>query len=199
MEGRECGEKGGQLAARYIASKFQEWRLGPAFEERTYIQDFIAEHSKVEENLALKLKAGKIIRDFYYGEDWHVWNFSGSDNFTTEVAFVGYGIHAPQKRSDDYAGVDLKGKPALLVMGIPPLLEDKLKEEAEMQQRIKAAQEVGAREVLFCSNPAQRTPIPWRLKKEIYKPDFVILYDDDKIGNFIFKEVKLPAANRGPS
>lgn len=48
-----------------------------------------------------------------------MWRFSGSGSFTTEIVFVGYGIHAPEKGYDDYAGVNVKGKIALMALGIP--------------------------------------------------------------------------------
>ncbi len=191
MEGRESGEKGGQLAAQYIASKLREWGLEPVFQNGDYLQNFAAEHQKVEEGAALQIRAGKAMRDFYYGEDWSVWSFSGSGNFTTEIVFGGYGIHAPRKAYDDYAGIDIKGKLVLFMMGVPPQLEETLKEEADMQQRIKAAQELGARGVLFCVNPAQRNGSnSWRLKKEIYQPGFVIIYITEKITSFIFRDLK---------
>ena len=39
--------------------------------------------------------------------------------------FVGYGIHAPEYQWDDYAGVDLKGKVALVIVNEPPSEDEK--------------------------------------------------------------------------
>ena len=36
------------------------------------------------------------------------------------IVFVGYGIHAPEYNWDDYVGVDLKGKVALVIVNEPP-------------------------------------------------------------------------------
>jgi microsomal dipeptidase-like Zn-dependent dipeptidase len=109
----------------------------------------------------------------------------------TEIVFVGYGIHAPEKDYDDYAGVDVKEKMVLLSIESPTNLEEKFEEEVKIENRIKAAQEQGALGVLGFRRPsAQRRYFRFRLKKEIYKPDFVILTVEDKVTNFIFKDLK---------
>ncbi len=41
------------------------------------------------------------------------------------IVFVGYGIHAPEYNWDDYAGVDLKGKVALVIVNEPPSDDEK--------------------------------------------------------------------------
>ncbi len=41
------------------------------------------------------------------------------------IVFVGYGIHAPEYNWDDYAGVDLKGKIALVIVNEPPSDDEK--------------------------------------------------------------------------
>lgn len=37
----------------------------------------------------------------------------------SEVVFVGYGIHAPERKWDDYAGVDVKGKTVVILINDP--------------------------------------------------------------------------------
>jgi Zn-dependent M28 family amino/carboxypeptidase len=41
------------------------------------------------------------------------------------IVFVGYGIHAPEYNWNDYAGVDLKGKIALVIVNEPPSDDEK--------------------------------------------------------------------------
>lgn len=189
MMGRESGQPGGVMAEEYIASKFKKWGIEPAGDNGTYFQNFTSEHSHVAEGVTLEIIANKSRRNFHYREDWWVWRFSGSGHFTAKIVFVGYGIHAPQEGYDDYAGVDVKGKLVLMMLGAPPKLKENFKEETERQRKVKAAQELGARGVLFLRNPKERS-IHWYLKKDIYKKDFVILFVGDKISNFIFKDLK---------
>jgi len=191
MMGRKSGQPGATIAEEYIASKFKEWGLEPAGDKGTYFQNFTIEHGNVEEGVVLEVITEKERRNFYYGEDWRVQKFSGSGHFTTEIVFVGYGIHAPEKDYDDYAGVDVKEKMVLLSIESPTKLEEKFEEEAKIENRIKAAQEQGALGVLGFRRPsAQRRHFRFGLKKEVHKPDFVILRVEDKVTNFIFKNLK---------
>jgi len=191
MMGRKSGQPGASIAEEYIASKFKEWGLEPAGDEGTFFQNFTIEHSNVEQGVVLEVISEKVRRNFYYGDNWRVQKFSGSGHFITEIVFVGYGIHAPEKEYDDYAGVDVKGKLVLFSMDSPRRLQDKLRKESEIQNRIKAAQEHGALGVLGFRRPStQSRYFRFRLKKEAYKPDFVILTVEDKVTNFIFKDLK---------
>ena len=46
---------------------------------------------------------------------------AGHGGYRCADCFVGYGIHAPEYNWDDYAGVDLKGKIALVIVNEPAL------------------------------------------------------------------------------
>lgn len=191
MMGRRSGQPGATIAEEYIASRFEEWGIEPAGDDGTYFQNFTIEHGNVEEGVVLEVISEKARRSFYYGDDWRVQRLSGSGHFTAEIAFVGYGIHAPEKDYDDYAGVDAKGKLVLFLIDSPAKLEEKLKEEAKLENRIKAAQEQGAVGILGFRRPStQRRYFRFRLEKEFYKPDFVLLTLEDKVTNFIFKDLK---------
>lgn len=191
MMGRKSGQPGATIAEDYITSKFIEWGLEPAGDDGTFFQNFTIEHTNVEEGVVLEVISEKARRSFYYGDDWRIQRLSGAGHFAAEIVFVGYGIHAPEKDYDDYAGVDLKGKLALFLIETPTKLEEKLKEEAKIENRIKAAQEQGALGILGFRRPStQRRYFRFRLNKEFYKPDFVILTVEDRVTNFIFKDLK---------
>jgi hypothetical protein len=195
MQGRKSGQPGGQMAAQYIVSKLKEWGLEPAAPLNSYLQDLTIEYTNIEKGVALEIIDGKARREFYYDQDWRSLRYSGSGNFVADIVFVGYGISAPQKEYDDYAGVDLKGKLALFSTDTPRSLEEKLKEEAQFDKRIKAAQEHGACGVLtFRSVESQGFGMFFgrreRPKKDIYKPDFVIISLENQVVDFIFKHQK---------
>ena len=48
-----------------------------------------------------------------------------TEDIDAPIVFVGYGIHAPEYNWDDYAGVDLKGKIALVIVNEPPSDDEK--------------------------------------------------------------------------
>jgi len=194
MLGRKSGEIGGQMAAEYIVSKLKEWDLEPAGPKGSYYQDLTIEYNEVERGASLEIVAGKAKREFVYGEDWRQQNYSGSGNFAADIVFIGYGISAPQKEYDDYSGVDVKDKLVLFSTDAPRKFEEKLKEEALFPNRIKAAQAHGARGVLTFRSETQTAGFfggfRGGLKKESYKPDFVIISLENKIVEFIFKHLK---------
>ncbi len=192
MQGRESGEPGEQMAADYIASKFKEWGVEPAGAKGTFFQDFAFEYNNVARDAALEVYAGGKVRDFVYGEDWRQQRYSGSAATLAEVVFVGYGISAPKKEYDDYAGVDVKGKLALFSTDSPQRFRDKLSDEASLENRIKTAREHGACGVLMFRSETQ-TPgfggFRANLKKDIYKPDFAVVSLESKVVDFIFKHL----------
>ena len=194
MQGRKSGDSGGQMAAEYIASKLKEWGLEPGGANGSYFQDFTLEYNNIEQGPVLEIISGKAKREYVCSEDWRAQRYSGSGSFVGDIVFVGYGISAPQKDYDDYAGVDVKGKLALFSTDTPRKLEDKLKDEAQFQNRIKAAQDHGARGVLTFQSDSQATMgyMGFRggLKKEVYRPEFVIISVESKVIDFIFKYLK---------
>lgn len=189
MQGRKSGEAGGRMAAEYIVSKLKEWGLEPAGPGGSYFQDMTYEYYEVEQGATLDIVAHSRKHEFLYGEDWRQYRYSGSATLGAGIVFVGYGISAPQKEYDEYSGIDVKDKLVLLSTDVPRRLQDKLRDEAQLQNRIRAAQEHGARGVLTFRSDGQPAGSFFRggLKKDIYKPDFVILSLDTKVVDFIFK------------
>jgi microsomal dipeptidase-like Zn-dependent dipeptidase len=189
MQGRKSGEPGGQMAAEYIVSKLKEWGLEPAGPKGSYYQDMTYEYYEVERGATLDIIAHNKKHEFVYGEDWRQYQFSGSGTFGAGIVFVGYGISAAQKGYDDYAGVDVKDKLVLFSIDTPRRFEDKLKDEAQLQNRIAAAREHGARGVMTFRSDGQAAGAFFRggLKKESYKPNFVVISLETKVVDFIFK------------
>ena len=60
--------------------------------------------------------------DLKYGDDFTVSNRTLTPvvDIDAPIVFVGYGITAPEFGWDDYAGVDVKGKVVLVIVGDPP-------------------------------------------------------------------------------
>jgi len=190
MLGRKSGEPSGQRAAEYIAAKLKDWGLEPAGPKGGFLQDLTYEYYEVERGAALAVVAHNKTREFVYGEDWRQSRFSGSALLGAGVVFVGYGLSVPQKQYDDYADVDVKGKLVLFSTDSPRRFKDTIKEEAELQARVKAAQDHGALGVLMFRSEQLTTTGGFSrggLKKDIYRPDFMILSLESKVVDFIFK------------
>jgi Zn-dependent M28 family amino/carboxypeptidase len=123
LEGRAPSTRGGQLAARYLASQLELLGYVPGADNGTYYQDVSIVESVVEPSFTLSVGQGA---PFKYLDD--VVAFSGVQqskvNATGEIVFVGHGIVAPEFNWNDYAGVDMKGKIALIMVNDPPAPPD---------------------------------------------------------------------------
>jgi hypothetical protein len=127
LEGRGTGQRGGDIAAEYIAAQFALYGLTPAGDNGSYLQKvpmvgitpgadtrFRFVPSNAPSNApALDLKP----LDEYVAYDQTQQPVSNVD---ADIVFVGYGIEAPEFNWDDYKGVDVKGKVLLMLVNEPP-------------------------------------------------------------------------------
>ena len=125
LEGRAPGLRGSELAAKYVATQFALDGLQPAGDNGTYMQqvNFVGVKANPEKTTYtfVPLKSGQKI-PLAYGTDYTVSNqrLQAEANFNAPLVFVGYGVTAPEFGWDDYAGVDVKGKVIVCIVGDPP-------------------------------------------------------------------------------
>jgi Zn-dependent M28 family amino/carboxypeptidase len=124
LEGRYPGLRGGELAAKYIATQFALDGLKPAGDNGTYFQNinFVGMKAKSDvTTLTLIPSSGSAI-PLTYAADYVVFNPSLAPIVDIDVplVFVGYGATAPEFNWDDYKGADVKGKVIVCIVGDPP-------------------------------------------------------------------------------
>jgi Zn-dependent M28 family amino/carboxypeptidase len=123
LEGRYPGLRGGELAAKYIATQFALYGLKPAGDDGTYLQqiNFVGMKAKPAETTFTLLGKGAAMK-LKFGDDFVVSNqtLTAETDIDAPIVFVGYGATAPEFGWDDYAGVDVKGKVILCIVGDPP-------------------------------------------------------------------------------
>jgi Zn-dependent M28 family amino/carboxypeptidase len=119
LEGRAPSTRGGSLAAEYLATQLALVGFAPGGDDDTYFQNVPIVESSVDPSFTLAVSGGP---SFKYLTD--VVAFSGVQQPNVkvdgEVVFVGHGIVAPEFKWNDYAGVDMKGKIALIMVNDPP-------------------------------------------------------------------------------
>jgi len=122
LEGRGTGQRGGDIAAEYIATQFALYGLKPAGDEGTYFQNVPMVSVKTLPATSFKLvpNSGDAVT-LNNLDDFVTNNESQTEtaDFDAPIVFVGFGITAPEYNWDDYKGVDLKGKVALLFVNEP--------------------------------------------------------------------------------
>jgi Zn-dependent M28 family amino/carboxypeptidase len=123
LEGRGTGQRGGDIAAEYIATQFAEYGLKPAGDNGSYLQKvpLVGITTLPETQFSLLPKQGAAMHlkplDEYVAYDQTQQPQSDVD---AEIVYVGYGIEAPEYNWDDYKGVDVRGKVLLMLVNEPP-------------------------------------------------------------------------------
>jgi Zn-dependent M28 family amino/carboxypeptidase len=122
LEGRGTGQRGGDIAAEYIATQFALDGLKPAGDNGTYFQNVPMVGVKTLPETSFKLAPAsgepvtlKNLDDFVASNE----SQTETADFDAPIVFVGFGIKAPEYKWDDYKGVDMKGKVALLFVAEP--------------------------------------------------------------------------------
>lgn len=127
LEGRGTGQRGGNIAAEYIATQFALDGLQPAGDNGTYLQrvpfvGIATVPARTSFQLVPQRGAAIVLR---YGDDYVANNETATPRAEIDapIVYVGHGIHAPEYQWDDFKGVDVRGK-ILLVLGNEPPSKD---------------------------------------------------------------------------
>lgn len=124
LQGRGTGQKGGDMAADWIAAQFKSYGVMPAGDQGTYFQQvnfFGVTTDPKQTTFAFVPKSGpeialKFADDYVANDQTH----SQKSQIDAPLIYVGYGINAPEYKWDDYKGVDVKGKVLLMLVNEPP-------------------------------------------------------------------------------
>jgi hypothetical protein len=123
LEGRGTGQRGGDIAAEYIATQFALYGLKPAGDNGAYLQKvpLVGITPAPETTFSFVPASGAAMHlkplDQYVAYDQTQQSTSAVD---AEMVYVGYGIDAPEFNWDDYKGVDVRGKVLLMLVNEPP-------------------------------------------------------------------------------
>ncbi|HET7826401.1 MAG TPA: M20/M25/M40 family metallo-hydrolase [Anaeromyxobacter sp.] len=168
-EGRGIGTAGSAEAARFIADRFREAGLEPAFDDG-WLQRFDAPfRATLKEGNALAVGGAALA----LGTDFVPLGFSDDGKVEGELVFAGYGITAPDLSYDDFAGLDVKGKIVLVAQDFPrerdaasPFRDPRNYRYAEWRYKATNAREHGAVAVIGVrdawAHEAPDAVPPWR-------------------------------------
>ncbi len=122
LEGRGTGQRGGDLAAAYVADQFELMGLRPGAPDGTYLQRVPLVGITTEPGSRVSVTGARGRIPLRYPEDCVAWSRT-EETITdqrSDLVFVGYGIVAPEFGWDDYKGADVAGKTLLMLVNDPP-------------------------------------------------------------------------------
>ncbi|WP_439646913.1 M28 family metallopeptidase [Novosphingobium lentum] len=110
----------------YIIAKFKAAGLQPG-NHGSWLQDVPTVEITASHQSGLTVTGGATPLQFAYGNEMVAGSYRAvprTDVKDSELVFVGYGIHAPELGWDDYAGIDMHGKTAVILVNDPDYAMD---------------------------------------------------------------------------
>lgn len=121
LEGRGTATRGYEIAARFMATRFEALGFQPAGDAGTYFQQVPFRSMRPDQSQSsFTLTRGGQPETLASGDDY----ISSSDpradtSVEAPLVFVGFGVTAPEQGYDDYKNVDAKGKIVAFLHGAP--------------------------------------------------------------------------------
>ena len=162
MEGRETGSPALRHAEEYVVEQLQADGLEPAGANGFYQTIKFESRQVVESGSSLALIRGKQVEPLSFSDDaFFSTRVDLAPSVDAPLVFAGYGLSVPEKNYDDFAGLDLKGKVAVIVAGAPADIPGALASHYQSPaERSKALRKAGAIGTVVILNPASMD-IPW--------------------------------------
>ncbi|HZF98502.1 MAG TPA: M28 family peptidase [Pseudoxanthomonas sp.] len=165
LEGRQTGAPGYDLAAEHVAARYAEWGLEPAGDDGTYFHRVPLlratrgmEGSRFEierDGRTTVLEPGK---HYLPGLNYR----TATHSLRAQAVFVGHGVSAPDLDYDDFAGVDLKGRIAIVLSGAPSRFDnDRRAFYSNGIQKMRTLAEKGAIGVVMLNSREHESRTPW--------------------------------------
>lgn len=119
--GRAPGSPGEKMTIDYLVKQFQAAGLKPG-NKGSWVQEVPLVEITAKNVSPLSFTGGKAPLSLSYGKDMVIGTYRVTPSVAvkdSDVVFVGYGINAPEKGWNDYAGLDVKGKTVLILVNDP--------------------------------------------------------------------------------
>jgi hypothetical protein len=165
LEGRGAGTRGHEIASRYVSTQLGKLGLEPGlgtngwFQVVPFLESLVIEESR---QMSLRHAGGTEVldcpADFLIAAPFTTTNAS----VTAPLVFVGFGVRAPELGYDDLAGVDLRGKIAVVLSKAPSRFPaTALAHHSHARQKAKALADAGAVGVISVPTPKDLVEAPW--------------------------------------
>ena len=160
LEGRGTGTRGFAVAAEYVAAQFRAYGLDVQMQPvrfRTTIRD-------TGSTMTIQ-RDGAQPEQWTLNKEWVTYGDVLRDDTTASgrVVFAGYGVTAPDRRYDDYANIDAKGKIVAIFTGAPATFPSEIRAHYSSSfNKAENAVAHGAIGTITIPNPYDAR-IPWSM------------------------------------
>src|SRR5689334_18489713 len=124
LEGRGTGARGGEIAAKYIASQLEAIGAKGAGENGSFFQPVSLVGVKADPHTTLTISGASGSESFKFAEDFVAFTGAQTENVDVDadLVYVGYGISAPEQKWNDYKANDeyYRGKILVMLVNDPP-------------------------------------------------------------------------------
>jgi len=159
LEGRGTGTRGHLIAANYVAAQFEAAGLETSFQDVPFLETVPSAESTVAlmrdgaEPVTLRVFDAFVTQ----GDP-----LKGESVIEAPVVFAGYGVTAPDRSYDDYAGLDARGKIVAVFTGAPPALPNAIRaHHSSSLNKIENAAKHGAAAMITLESPKEALRAPW--------------------------------------
>jgi Zn-dependent M28 family amino/carboxypeptidase len=121
FEGRAPGSAGEEKTIAFLTERFKAAGLQPGNGD-SWVQEVPLVEITGKDFAPLSITGKGAPLSFTYGKDWVGATYREDAKTVlkdSELVFVGYGINAPEKGWNDYAGLDVKGKTVVILVNDP--------------------------------------------------------------------------------
>ncbi len=121
FEGRLPATPGETKTTDYLREQFAAMGLEPANGD-SWFQEVPLVSITADSDMELSIRRRGRIRQFAYGDEFMAWTkrvVPGVELEDSELVFVGYGVVAPEYEWDDYEGLNVEGKTAVMLVNDP--------------------------------------------------------------------------------
>jgi aminopeptidase len=122
FQGRAPGTEGEAKTIPYLVEQFKAAGLEPAGEHGGWTQTVPMIHTQLKTPGTVSVRQGGQTAPLRFPDDVYLGTVRPVDRVriaNAPMVFVGYGVTAPERGWDDFKGVDLKGKVAVMLVNDP--------------------------------------------------------------------------------
>ncbi len=197
LEGREAGTRGHELAALYVAQRLRAIGLAPAGDSGTYYQRVpMLRATRVADGGRLVVTRNGASTALRFREQFlPALNFNGAQMAVTAPAvFIGQGVHAPELGHDDFRGIDVRGRIAVLFAGAPATFDsDRRALHASSDEKLRELSARGAVGAVFVDTDGDEARLPWSRAVQTWDRPGMCLRAADGRGIDTFPQLRVVA------